>query len=121
MPPERNKWLYDIQQAAKAILVHAPELTVAQFEEDIVIRSFIERQFEIIGEAMRRLIQADPELARQVTHHRQIIDFRNVLAHGYDSIDAAVVVQIVGGHLGVLLTEVERLLEAPGPPTAGDA
>lgn len=47
----------------------------------------MERNFEIIGEAMRRLANEDPETAAEISDHRRIIAFRNILIHGYDLVD----------------------------------
>lgn len=60
-----------------------------------MLRSAVERQFEIIGEALSQLARADPTLAERVPDLRRIIGFRNVLIHGYDRVDAAAVWRVV--------------------------
>lgn len=79
-----------------------------------MLRQSIERNFEIIGEAIRRLTQHDPVTARQVTGHTQIIAFRNTLIHGYDQIDHSVVWDVIQRDIPVLLADVGALLSSEG-------
>lgn len=55
---------------------------------DSVMQSAVERKFEIIGEAVNRLHQNDPDLAERIPGMREIIDFRNLLAHGYEHVSS---------------------------------
>jgi uncharacterized protein with HEPN domain len=83
-----------------------------QFEDyagDALLRSGVERQFEIIGEAPNRLHRLDPELVAQVSDYQRIIAFRNVLARGYDAVSDEVVWDIVQGRLALLRQEIEGL------------
>ena len=58
------------------------------FVNDRILQLAVEREFEIIGEALVRLEQIDPSvLAVKIPEHRKIVGFRNLLAHGYDVID----------------------------------
>jgi uncharacterized protein with HEPN domain len=59
---------------------------------------------------MNRLTQHDPETAARISKHRQIVDFRNVLIHGYDLIDHRIVWSAVEEKVPVLLEEVATLL-----------
>jgi uncharacterized protein with HEPN domain len=54
-----------------------------------MLRSAVERQFEIIGEALSQLAKIDPAVAARIPDLRRIVGFRNVLIHGYDRMDAA--------------------------------
>jgi uncharacterized protein with HEPN domain len=74
------------------------------------LRSAVERQFEVIGEALKRLERADPESIRQIGQYRRAIAFRNVLAHGYDVVDAAVAWDVVQHDLPLLHRDVQALL-----------
>ena len=71
----------------------------------------MERQFEIIGEALNRLAKADPAAASRIGDYQQIIAFRNVLIHGYDIIDDQVVWEAVQGNLPTLQDKVQALLD----------
>lgn len=90
--------------------------TLDDYRADEVLRSAVERKFEILGEALNRLQKSDPALALQIPEHRQIISFRNVLIHGYDIIDEAVVWKIVQQDLPKLKQQVESMLANLGSP-----
>ena len=78
------------------------------------MRSGIERQFEIVGEAMTRLIKQDPATAGKITDYRKIAGFRHALIHGYDSIDDETSWNIIANKLPVLRVELAQLLAANG-------
>lgn len=82
------------------------------YERDALLRSAVERQFEIVGEAMSRMLLLAPELLPRITDARRIIAFRNRLIHGYASLANEVVWGIVESNLGVLKREVLALLDA---------
>ncbi|MBI4081777.1 MAG: DUF86 domain-containing protein [Candidatus Lambdaproteobacteria bacterium] len=74
------------------------------------VRRAVEREFEIIGEALRRLAASHPETFRRITFATQIVSFRNVLAHGYDLVEDQLVWSIAEKRLPALLDEVRTLL-----------
>lgn len=78
----------------------------------MVIRAAVERQYEIIGEALRRAIDIKPGLVEQITDARKIIAFRNQVIHGYDVIDHTIVWGVVERYLLTLLAEARALLQA---------
>jgi uncharacterized protein with HEPN domain len=75
-----------------------------------MLRSAVERQFEIIGEALAQLAKLDEKAVVRVSEHRRIIAFRNILIHGYTEVDDRLVRDIVQTKLPVLRREVETLL-----------
>jgi uncharacterized protein with HEPN domain len=79
-----------------------------------LLRSAVERQFEIAAEALNRLLKLSPELAKRLTDYRRIIDFRNLLSHGYDLVNHAIVWGVVQNNVPVLIREVESLLASLG-------
>ena len=83
-----------------------------------MVRAAVERQFEIIGEALNRLSKVSPALARQVPNLGEIIGFRNVLIHGYAAVDDARVWQITETSLPDLREAVSALSAELGPPDA---
>ena len=95
MHPKSLKWLNDIQEACQLILGATADLSLAQYEEDRMLQAGIERNFEIIGEALGRMRKTDLATAQKVPNYDAIIAFRNLLIHGYDSIDNARVWQII--------------------------
>jgi uncharacterized protein with HEPN domain len=114
MPHDPRKSLGDIRRAAEFLLQLTAGRTLDEYRSDEVLRSAIERKFEIIGEAINRLQKIDPVLAATIPQHRQIISFRNILIHGYDIIDDQVVWDIVQKDLQPLVQEVLKLLEKLG-------
>jgi uncharacterized protein with HEPN domain len=74
----------------------------------------LERQFEIIGEALNRLSKTSPDLAQEVPNLREIIGFRNILIHGYASVDHGRVWQISVELAPKLKLAVSALLERLG-------
>lgn len=74
-----------------------------------MLRSAIERQFEIIGEATKRLHKANPDLAAQIRSYRKIIAFRNLLIHGYNIVSDSVVWNTIEEDLPLLRADIRRL------------
>ncbi len=80
-----------------------------------MLRSAVERQFEIIGDALSQLLKLEPALESKFTHCRRIIGFRNVLIHNYWSISHDIVWGILESDLPILKLEVASLLKTAGP------
>ena len=83
-----------------------------------MLRSAVERQFEIVGEALSQLARRDQALASQIPDLRQIVAFRNILVHGYAIIDSDRVWRVVHESLPDLRGAVDRLLRE-APPDGG--
>jgi len=105
------KLLEDIRVAATSIREYTQGFAEADYLENKPVRRAVEREFEIIGEALRRLSDSHPGVSARVTEIAQIISFRNVLAHGYDAVVDQRVWQAVTKNVPVLLAEVEALME----------
>lgn len=116
MPHDCRKSFEDMRRAAEFLLSATAGRTLDDYRADEMLRSAVERKFEILGEALNRLHKVDPILAAQIPHHRQIISFRNVLIHGYDMVDEAVVWRIIQQDLPVLLQRLEAMLASPESP-----
>jgi uncharacterized protein with HEPN domain len=110
MPHRPEKLLSDVLAASTAIRQFLQGSTREAYGRDLMLRSAVERQLEILGEAVRRLETLDPALARRISEHRRIIAFRNIIVHGYDGLDDDVVWQIVMEKLPILAEEARRLL-----------
>lgn len=82
--------------------------TYDKFLNDLKLRRAVERNIEIIGEAMNRVLKSDTEIT--ITNARKIVDTRNYVAHGYDSLLPDVLWSIVINHLPLLKKEVTELL-----------
>lgn len=103
--------LEDILDCAEYVLAVTDGKNSRSYSEDRMLRQSVERNFEIIGEAIRRLEDRDPKLASRISSHPQIISFRNVLIHGYDLIDHDNVWRVIRADLPVLAKEVKALVE----------
>lgn len=87
MHPKSPKSFEVIINAAANIVAWTANRTLSDYESDSFLRSAVERNFEIIGEALLRLERTDPDTAARISDYRKIIGFRNCLAHGYDDTD----------------------------------
>jgi uncharacterized protein with HEPN domain len=105
-----KKLLFDILDSARSIRRWCGDRTFADYESDRQFRRAVEREFEIIGEALARLSIADGALAGRIDELPRIVSFRNRIIHGYDTVDDATVWGVIEGHLPALLEQVQQLL-----------
>lgn len=110
MRREAKKYLFDIATAARRIMSFTEGKTFQDYQDDAMLRSAVERQFEIIGEALAQLARLDEAVAASITDYRRIIAFRNILVHGYAQIDDLLVWDIVETRLPLLHRQVTSLL-----------
>jgi uncharacterized protein with HEPN domain len=110
MRPESRTLLNHALGACDAILRFVRGLTYDAYAKSDLVRSAVERQFEIIGEAMAQLRQVDDAVAQRIPEVGRIVDFRNVLIHRYAEVDDEVIWGIVEGKLPALRAAVEALL-----------
>ena len=80
-----------------------------KFVNSLLLRRGVERNIEIIGEAMSRIIKTDSTIS--ITNARKIVDTRNYVIHGYDTLTVDILWSIVVNHLPLLKNEVEKLLK----------
>jgi uncharacterized protein with HEPN domain len=90
MQADAAKYVWDAKEAARRILRFAASRTVDDYRGDELLRSAIERQFTILGEALARLRQLDASLAARITDLPRAVAMRNVLVHAYAEIDDVV-------------------------------
>ena len=107
---EPQKYLYDIISSCEFLLEFTRNRTKEDYIHDRAFRSALERELQIIGEAMLQLDRASPQTAEKISEARNIIGFRHVLVHGYDSLDPATVWNVVKSKLEILLREAKQLL-----------
>ena len=107
---EARKYLVDTQLAADRIKRFCGGKRFEQYLADEMLRSAVERQFGIIGEALSRLAKDDPEVAAAIPDHGTIIAFRNILIHGYATVDDKIVWGVIENHLRSLRDSVRALL-----------
>jgi len=111
LPHETKKYFFDIAEACDLITQFTAGKTLADYQNDPLLRSGVERQFEIIGEALNQAIQHDPAVAELISNSSRIISFRNRLIHGYATIADPVVWGVLESNLPVLSREVKDLLD----------
>lgn len=104
------KLLEDIRDAAAFVCESTDGESLATYEASRLLRQAVERNFEIIGEALNRLSRVDAPTAQRVGPVTQIKAFRNILIHAYDSIDHSIVWDVVRNKLPELLHKAEELL-----------
>lgn len=110
LPLEVRKHLYDIRQACELLHEFTVGKSLADYSSHAMLRAAVERQFEIIGEALNQMLKRDASLTMYISDHRRIIAFRNRLIHGYADIDHEVVWGVLETNLPTLRREVETLL-----------
>lgn len=110
MPRDAAAFLNDIIKAAQHIQAFTAGRTFADYSTNDLVHSAVEREFIVIGEALSRLEKLDANLAARIADYRQIIGFRNVLVHGYESIDDQIVWLVVQNNVPILQSQAESLL-----------
>jgi len=110
MKREIKKHLFDINTSIDSINNFLGEKRdFFEYQENKLLRRGIEREIEIIGEAMSRILKLDQSI--KIKNARQIVDARNWVIHGYDKVDDVVIWGIVSNHLPKLKKEIEELLK----------
>lgn len=110
MRPDPRKYLWDALRASELVHDFARDQSFADYQSNAMLRSAVERQFEIIGEALNQLSRVDPEAAFGIPELQRIVAFRNVLIHGYATVDDALVWQILVDKLPSLQQALTALL-----------
>lgn len=108
MTSRLRKHLDDAQAAIGLALKFLGERTLDDYRSDEFLRSAVERQVEIVGEASRRVLSDVPDLAQQMPDLVRAISLRNRLAHGYDGIDHAIVYSVVRFDFPEMRANLER-------------
>jgi uncharacterized protein with HEPN domain len=113
-PRDVRVHLQDMVTAAAAIGAFIAGRTPDDYKADLMLRSAVERQLEILGEALARALRLDPTLQSRLPASRGAIDFRNVIAHEYDALAAATVWDIARNELPGLAADVAVELSSLG-------
>lgn len=79
------------------------------FCNDLLFRRGVERNIEIMGEAMNQALKIKPDL--KITAARKVVDTRNFVIHAYDSLRPDILWLIVIKHMPLLKQEIEALLQ----------
>lgn len=110
MEIEIKSWLYDILNAIQEVESFFNDIPkeFSYYQNDLKTRRAVERNVEIIGEAMSRILHADQQI--ELSSSRKIVDTRNRIIHGYDTVSDEIIWGIVIIHLPILKKEIEKLL-----------
>jgi uncharacterized protein with HEPN domain len=122
-PRDVRVHLHDVVTAAAAIRSFTDGRSLSDYRDDLMLRSAVERQFEILGEALMRAMRAEPDLADSIPAVKGAIDFRNVIAHEYDALSPATVWDIARNELPALASEVSSELgrrDSAGGPASSE-
>jgi uncharacterized protein with HEPN domain len=115
MRPETVSLLDDVRRAAETCLRFAAGKSYEDYTEDELLRSGIERQLTIIGEALYVIRREDAPVVASLTDPHGVIALRHILVHAYSAVNNETVLDLVTEKLPILLGEVETLLaEARG-------
>lgn len=114
MPRDPRAYLADIVAACDAIAEAVSGFEFATYEMNRLVRSSVEREFILIGEALAALARVAPGAFEAISQARRIVDFRNQLTHEYATVDDAIVWAIVETDTPVLRAECAKLLAASG-------
>ena len=110
MDNEVKAWLYDILNAiseVESFFIDRPK-SFDEYKKDLRTKRAIERNIEIIGEATNRILRTNPNI--EISNSRKIVETRNRIIHGYDSVSDEVIWGIVVRHLPLLKIEIKNLL-----------
>lgn len=111
MTEAEAKWLFDIQEACDALVEHITSTpTLPAYLASRTVRAAVERELIVIGEAVNRIRRGPTGI--ELTDAQRIVQFRNHIVHGYDSIQHASVWLVIQQHIPILRAEVTRLLNA---------
>ena len=106
------KWLYDVKLSIEEIdsFFAGQERNLFKYKNSLILKRAVERNLEIIGEAINRIKQRDPEFLKNISEANAIIGLRNHVIHSYDNISDESIWSILTNHLPKLKMEVDNLI-----------
>lgn len=109
MKDEIKKLLFDIKEATDSIFEYlGKKRDFLVYNENKMLQRAVEREFEIIGEAMNNILKIDPDFP--IKDARRIIDLRNLVIHSYDKVDNVIIWGIISRDLPELQIVITKLL-----------
>jgi uncharacterized protein with HEPN domain len=120
MPRDARAYLADILDSCDAIVIATGKVDLDAYKVNRLVRSSVERELTIIGEAVAALSHAAPEVFASITKARRIVDFRNQLTHEYSSINDTLVWGIVDRDVPVLRAECAALMAGLDPASRAE-
>lgn len=107
------KWLYDIKFAIEEVdsYFDEKERNFFEYKENVMLKRAVERDLEIIGEAINRILKRDENFIDQISNARSIVGLRNQVIHAYDNISNENIWSVLTTHLPKLKKEINELIE----------
>lgn len=112
MQPKLLKYILDIESVIEEIesIKQKTQNDFNNFSNDIILQRAVERDLEIIGEAIRKIIEINPQI--EITASKNIIGLRNIISHAYDSVEPEMLWGIIQKNIPVLADEIRNLKDA---------
>lgn len=110
MRPDAAALLWDARRAAQRVREFIADRELPDYRQDVLLRSAVERQFEILGESLNRLSRVDPLVASSIPDLPRMVSFRNILIHGYATVDHAIVWDVAIARLPGTIAVLDALL-----------
>lgn len=109
MQPKLLKYILDIESVIEEIesIKQKTQNNFNNFSDDIILQRAVERDLEIIGEAIRKITDINPSI--QITASKNIIGLRNIISHAYDSVEPEMLWGIIQKNIPVLAEEIREL------------
>ncbi|WP_019594002.1 DUF86 domain-containing protein [Thioalkalivibrio sp. ALM2T] len=108
--------IWDAHEAANRVAEFIADATEHEYQRNALLRSAVERQLEILGEALGPTEKLDPALAREIPQLRSAVDLRNMLIHGYAKVDNRIVWNTACRDIPIMAKDLEHLLSRLGKP-----
>jgi uncharacterized protein with HEPN domain len=104
-------YIWDVLEAADLVDEFLGTSSLEEYLAVTFLRSAVERQLQIVGEALAQLSRRDPDTAKSIPEVPRVVAFRNILVHGYADIDNELVWGILKTSLPALRDRLRPLLE----------
>lgn len=109
MQPKLLKYILDVESVIKEIesIKQKTQNNFNNFSDNIILQRAVERDLEIIGEAIRKMVEINPNI--QITASKNIIGLRNIISHAYDSVEPEMLQGIIQKNIPILMNEIRDL------------
>ena len=105
-----KKLLFDVKSSIEAIYFHVKgNKNFFEYKENLTVKRAVERELEIIGEAINRILKINPDF--ELNNAKHIISLRNYIIHAYDTVDDETIWAIINRHIPELEKEINKLFD----------
>jgi uncharacterized protein with HEPN domain len=110
MQPKLLKFMLDIQSVIQEIesVKVMTKNDFNSFKSEVILQRAVERDLEIIGEAIRKILEIDPDI--KITSAKNIIGLRNIISHAYDSVEPELIWGIIQNNIPLLNDEINNII-----------